>query len=218
VIEVIRDIGINDFFLLWEGLKWTVMLSVIAFIGGGVGGLAIALCRTSRVKVLNWISGIYIEVFQGTPLLLQLFVVYYGVALLNLDISAWVAAAIGLTLHASAYLAEIWRGCIQAIPLGQHEAARALGLSTVHRSLDVILPQAFKISLPPTVGFLVGLIKGTSLTAIIGFTELTRAGQVVSNNTFQPLAVFAIVGVLYFCICWPLSLWSDRLEKKTSLA
>ncbi|MDD2002076.1 amino acid ABC transporter permease [Pseudomonas putida] len=213
-----RDIGINDFFLLWEGLKWTVMLSVIAFIGGGVGGLAIALCRTSRVKVLNWISGIYIEVFQGTPLLLQLFVVYYGVALLNLDISAWVAAAIGLTLHASAYLAEIWRGCIQAIPLGQHEAARALGLSTVHRSLDVILPQAFKISLPPTVGFLVGLIKGTSLTAIIGFTELTRAGQVVSNNTFQPLAVFAIVGVLYFCICWPLSLWSDRLEKKTSLA
>ncbi len=215
---MIRDIGINDFFLLWEGLKWTVMLSVIAFIGGGVGGLAIALCRTSRVKVLNWISGIYIEVFQGTPLLLQLFVVYYGVALLNLDISAWVAAAIGLTLHASAYLAEIWRGCIQAIPLGQHEAARALGLSTVHRSLDVILPQAFKISLPPTVGFLVGLIKGTSLTAIIGFTELTRAGQVVSNNTFQPLAVFAIVGVLYFCICWPLSLWSDRLEKKTSLA
>ncbi|WP_372030318.1 amino acid ABC transporter permease [Pseudomonas kurunegalensis] len=194
------------------------MLSVIAFIGGGVGGLAIALCRTSRVKVLNWISGIYIEVFQGTPLLLQLFVVYYGVALLNLDISAWVAAAIGLTLHASAYLAEIWRGCIQAIPLGQHEAARALGLSTVHRSLDVILPQAFKISLPPTVGFLVGLIKGTSLTAIIGFTELTRAGQVVSNNTFQPLVVFAIVGALYFCICWPLSLWSDRLEKKTSLA
>lgn len=215
---MIRDIGINDFFLLWEGLKWTVMLSVIAFIGGGVGGLAIALCRTSQLKVLNWISGIYIEVFQGTPLLLQLFVVYYGVALLNLDISAWLAAAIGLTLHASAYLAEIWRGCIQAIPLGQHEAARALGLSTVHRSLDVILPQAFKISLPPTVGFLVGLIKGTSLTAIIGFTELTRAGQVVSNNTFQPLVVFAIVGTLYFCICWPLSLWSDRLERKTSLA
>ncbi|MNH04613.1 L-cystine transport system permease protein TcyB [compost metagenome] len=214
---MIRDIGINDFFLLWEGLKWTIVLSVIAFIGGGVGGLVIALCRTSRTKALTWISGIFIEVFQGTPLLLQLFVVYYGVSLLNLDISAWIAAAIGLTLHASAYLAEIWRGCIQAVPLGQHEAARALGLSTVHRSLDVILPQAFKISLPPTVGFLVGLIKGTSLTAIIGFTELTRAGQVVSNNTFQPLVIFAIVGAFYFCLCWPLSLWSDRLEKKTSL-
>jgi polar amino acid transport system permease protein len=215
---MIRDIGINDFFLLWQGLKWTVALSVVAFAGGGIFGLAIALCRTARSRALSWAAATYIEVFQGTPLLLQLFVVYYGVALLNLDISAWAAAAIGLTLHASAYLAEIWRGCIQAVPLGQHEAAKALGLSTVYRSLDVILPQALKISLPPTVGFLVGLIKGTSLTAIIGFTELTRAGQVISNNTFQPLLIFAIVGALYFCLCWPLSLWSDRLEHKTTYA
>jgi polar amino acid transport system permease protein len=214
---MVRELSANDLWMLLEGLKWTALLSIIAFAGGGVVGLLIALLRTSAFKILQFIAYLYIEVFQGTPLLMQLFVIYYGVALVGLDVNAWVAAAIGLTAHASAFLGEIWRGGIEAIPRGQTEAARALGLAYRHRMVDVILPQALKISLPATVGFLVGLIKGTSLVAIIGFTELTRAGQIVSNNTFQPLIVFAFVGALYFVLCWPLSLLSGHLEKRMSL-
>ncbi len=108
---------------------------------------------------------------------MQLFVVYYGVALVGLNVDAWLAVAIAFTLHASAYLGEIWRGGIQAVPKGQTEAAKALGLHYVSRIKDVILPQALKISLPATIGFLVQLIKGTSLAAIVGFVELSRAGQ-----------------------------------------
>lgn len=98
------------------------------------------------------------------------------------------------------------------MPKGQTEAANALGLHYVSRMKDVVLPQAFKISLPATIGFLVQLIKGTSLAAIVGFVELSRAGQIVSNQTFRPLTVFAIVGIMYFLICWPLSLWGASVE------
>lgn len=213
---MIREISVNDLWMLLEGLRWTVLLSLVAFVGGGIVGVLIALMRTSTYAVPRWIAYLYIEVFQGTPLLMQLFVFYYGVALVGLDVSAWVAAAIGLTAHTSAFLGEIWRGGIEAVPDGQTEAARALGLPYRHRMFDVILPQAFKISLPATIGFMVGLVKGTSLVAIIGFTELTRAGQIISNNTFQPLLVFGIVGAVYFAICWPLSLLSGRLERKMS--
>jgi polar amino acid transport system permease protein len=213
---MIREISVNDLWMLLEGLKWTVLLSGIAFVSGGFVGVLIALMRTSSYAPLRWFAYLYIEIFQGTPLLMQLFVFYYGVALVGLDVSAWVAASIGLTAHTSAFLGEIWRGGIEAVPGGQTEAARALGLPYRHRMIDVILPQAFKISLPATIGFLVGLVKGTSLVAIIGFTELTRAGQIISNNTFQPLIVFGMVGAIYFAICWPLSLLSGRLERKMS--
>ncbi len=213
---MIRELSVNDLWMLFEGLKWTVMLSLIAFVGGGIVGVLVALMRTSAYAIPRWFAYLYIEVFQGTPLLMQLFVFYYGVALVGLDVSAWIAAAIGLTAHTSAFLGEIWRGGIEAVPGGQTEAARALGLGYRHRMIDVVLPQAFKISLPATIGFLVGLVKGTSLVAIIGFTELTRAGQIISNNTFQPLVVFGIVGAVYFAICWPLSLLSGRLERKMS--
>ena len=128
------------------------------------------------------------------------------------------AAAIGLTLYSSAFLGEIWRGCIQAIPRGQWEAAEALGLHYAARMRRVILPQAFKIALPPTVGYMVQVIKGTSLAAIIGFTEITRAGPIINNATFQPLIVFGVVGAIYFALCWPLSLWAGRIERRRTLA
>lgn len=200
-----ESIGPNEFFFLLQGLKWTLALTVIGFIGGGVFGLCVALARVADNATIQRASTGYIAVFQGTPLLMQLFVVYYGVALAGLNVDAWIAVAIAFTLHASAFLGEIWRGGIQAVPKGQTEAANALGLHYVSRMKDVILPQALKISLPATIGFLVQLIKGTSLAAIVGFVELSRAGQIVSNQTFRPLTVFAIVGIIYFLICWPLS-------------
>ena len=173
-----------------------------------------ALARTSTSKLLVRLTKGYIAVFQGTPLLMQLFVVYYGLALIGLKLDAWVAVSIGFTLHASAYLGEIWRGGIEAVPKGQSEAAKALSLHYGSRMKDVVLPQALRISLPATIGFLVQLIKGTSLAAIVGFTELARAGSIVSNQIFEPLLVFGIVGLLYFAICWPLSLFGSRLERK----
>ncbi|MCI9868250.1 amino acid ABC transporter permease [Rhizobium skierniewicense] len=211
-------IGTNELFFLMQGLKWTVALALIGFIGGGVFGLCVAMARTVDSKIGQRVTAGYIAIFQGTPLLMQLFVVYYGVALVGLDIDAWLAVAIAFTLHASAFLGEIWRGGIQAVPKGQTEAAKALGLHYVSRMKDVVLPQAFKISLPATIGFLVQLIKGTSLAAIVGFVELSRAGQIVSNQTFKPLTVFAIVGLIYFLICWPLSLWGAGVEKRLQTA
>lgn len=210
--------GSNEFLFLLTGLKWTVLLSLVGFVGGGVFGLAIALMRVSGRPLMERITSGYIAVFQGTPLLMQLFVVYYGLALIGLKLDAWVAVAIGFTLHASAYLGEIWRGSIEAVPKGQTEAAKALSLKYVSRMRDVILPQAIRISLPATIGFLVQLIKGTSLAAIVGFTELTRAGNIVSNQIFQPLLVFGIVGILYFLLCWPLSLYGSHLERRMAIA
>ncbi|MFK0209368.1 amino acid ABC transporter permease [Agrobacterium sp. NPDC090283] len=212
------SIGPNELFFLMQGLKWTLALTIIGFIGGGVFGLCVALARVADSPAIQRASTAYIAVFQGTPLLMQLFVVYYGVALAGLNVDAWIAVAIAFTLHASAFLGEIWRGGIQAVPKGQTEAANALGLHYVSRMKDVVLPQAFKISLPATIGFLVQLIKGTSLAAIVGFVELSRAGQIVSNQTFRPLTVFAIVGIIYFLICWPLSLWGAGVEKRLQAA
>ncbi|MBY5649976.1 amino acid ABC transporter permease [Rhizobium leguminosarum] len=206
--------GHEEFVFLLIGLKWTVLLSAVGFVCGGIAGLGVALARASGLQLLERVTAGYIAVFQGTPLLMQLFVVYYGLALVGLMLDAWVAVAIGLTLHASAYLGEIWRGSIEAVPRGQTEAAKALSLRYVSRMKDVILPQALRISLPATIGFLVQLIKGTSLASIVGFTELTRAGNIISNQIFQPLTVFGIVGILYFVMCCPLTILGARLERK----
>ncbi|MBA1157053.1 amino acid ABC transporter permease [Microvirga mediterraneensis] len=210
--------GWDEFLFLLKGLQWTVALSAVAFIGGAAAGLLVALARTSGIRVLERITAGYIAVFQGSPLLLQLFVVYYGLVLVGIKLDAWVAVAIGFTLHASAYLGEIWRGAIEAVPRGQTEAANALALRYMSRMKDIILPQAIRISLPATIGFLVQLIKGTSLAAIVGFTELARAGSIISNQIFQPLLVFGIVGALYFILCWPLSVYGTWLEQRFAAA
>ena len=210
--------GKNELLFLLQGLKWTIILSIVAFVGGIASGLIVALARTSESRVLQRVTAGYIAVFQGSPLLMQLFVVYYALALAGLNLEAWQAVAVGFTLHASAYLGEIWRGSIEAVPRGQVEAAKALSLSYVWRMTDVILPQAIRISLPATIGFLVQLVKGTSLASIVGFTELARAGTIVSNQTFKPLLVFGAVGVMYFAICWPLSLCGTQLERRLAVA
>ncbi|QCO16517.1 amino acid ABC transporter permease [Azospirillum brasilense] len=215
---MIRAFSYNEFLFLLSAVQWTLALSAIAFVGGATVGLVIALARTSDIKAVRLAATGYIQLFQGTPLLMQLFLVFFGATVMGLDLNPWAAAALGLTLNASAFLGEIWRGCIQAVPRGQWEAASALGLRYPGLMRYVILPQAVKVAVPPTVGFLVQLIKSTSLAAIIGFTELTRAGQIVNNATFQPFLVFGIVAVLYFLMCWPLSLLSARLERRYALA
>lgn len=209
-----RTFGFPEFLFILEAAKWTIALSMIAFIGGAIGGLLVALARTSDNALARRAAAVFVQIFQGTPLLLQLFLVFFGGPVLGLDLNPWVAAGIALILNTSAFLGEIWRGCIQAIPQGQTEAAHALGLHYVARMRDVILPQAFKIALPPTVGYMVQVVKGTSLAAIIGFAEVTRAGQIINNATFQPLIVFSLVAAIYFALCWPLSLLATRMERR----
>ena len=213
-----RTFGFPEFLFILEAAQWTLALSAIAFVGGAILGLAIALMRTSESAWARGVSTTFIQIFQGTPLLLQLFLVFFGAPVLGLDINPWVAAGVALVLNSAAFLGEIWRGCIEAIPRGQWEAAQALSLSYSARMRDVVLPPAFRIALAPTVGYLVQIIKGTSLAAIIGFVEVTRAGQIVNNATFQPLVVFSVVAAIYFVICWPLSLLAARMERKRARA
>ena len=213
-----RTFGWPELWFIVEAAKWTLALSVIAFIGGAIVGLLVALARTSGHKPAAWVATVFTQIFQGTPLLLQLFLIFFGAPVLGLNINPWVAATIALVLNSGAFLGEIWRGCIQAVPRGQWEAGEALSLSYYWRMRSVVLPQALKIAVAPTVGYLVQIIKGTSLAAIIGFTEITRAGQIINNATFQPLHVFTTVAALYFVSCWPLSLLAARMERKRARA
>lgn len=211
-------VGFPEVLFLLRGLGWTLILTAFGFGGGILFGLVVALARVSKRRLLRWPARAWIVVFQGTPLLMQLFVVFFGLPLFGITVDPWLAVAVALTAHASAFLGEIWRGAIQAVPIGQSEAAHALGLKYKSMMRDVIMPQAFRLSLPATIGFLVQLLKGTSLAAIVGFIELSRAGQIVSNQTFQPILVFGIVGFLYFLMCWPLSLWGGRMERRLAQA
>ncbi|MDR6634293.1 polar amino acid transport system permease protein [Phyllobacterium sp. 1468] len=208
--------GPQEFAYLLQGLAWTLVLTAMGFVGGIAFGVIVALMRVSSVTWIRMIAIGWIGLFQGTPLLMQLFVAYFGLPLLGFNLPAWAAVGIALTAHASAFLGDIWRGAIQAVPRGQTEAAMALGLHTRSLMIDVIMPQAFKLSLPATVGFLVQLLKGTSLAAIVGFIELTRAGSIVSNQIYRPLLVFGVVGAMYFAMCWPLSLWGRSIERRMS--
>jgi polar amino acid transport system permease protein len=213
-----RPFGEGDVIFLLLALRWTVFLSLVGFLGGGLIGMGIAMLRVSRRPALRGFAIGYIRVFQGTPLLLQLFLVFFGGDLIGVPLGALLSAAIGLSLNAGAFLGEIWRGAIQSVPDSQSEAALALGLHYWPRMRRVVLPQALRVAIPPTVGFMVNMIKSTSLTAIIGFTELTRAGQMVNNATYRPFLIFGIVAILYFLLCWPLTLVSGRLERRIAMA
>jgi polar amino acid transport system permease protein len=208
-------------FTLWDifrnlllAARWTVALSLIAFIGGGLVGLALLMARLAKLRGAEQGVSAYVQLFQGTPLLMQLFLAYFGLALFGINVSAWVAAGLALTLYTSAFLAEIWRGCVAAIPKGQWEAADSLALSFGEKLRHVIGPQALRIAVAPTVGFLVQVIKGTALASVIGFIELTKAGTMITNATFKPFTVYACVALMYFALCWPVSAWSRHLERK----
>lgn len=204
--------------------RWTIVLSLVAFIGGGIVGALLLVGRLSAARAVpgaqkaariarRALDG-YVLLFQGTPLLMQLFLAYFGLALFGINVPAWVAAAVALTLYTSAYLAEIWRGCVDAIPKGQWEAAQSLALNFGEQLRYIVLPQAVRIAVPPTVGFLVQVVKGTALASVIGFIELTKAGTMITNATFKPFVVYSCVALMYFALCFPVSLYARKLERK----
>ena len=204
-------------FYLVHSIWWTLVLSALAFVLGSIGGFGVMLARISPRRWLSRPAMVYIEAIQGIPLLILLFIVYFGLSVYGFEVPALVAAGLALMVYTSAYLGDIWRGCIDAMPKPQWEAAECLSLTRWQTLRLVIIPQALRLALPPTVGFLVQVIKMTSLASVIGFVELTRAGQIINNSIFQPFLVFGLVGVFYFVLCYPLSRWSQSMEKKLNV-
>lgn len=191
----------------------TLMLFLVPAIMGAILGLLVAVMRTARSVVLRELGRMFIFVIQGTPALLLLFIVHYGMATLGVRLAPALSAAVALSLYAAGFLGEIWRGAIEAVPRPQWEAAKSLGFGRTQALLLLIAPQAIWIALPATVGFLVSLMKVTSLAAIIGVVELTKSGMVIANMSFEPMLVYGLIAAIYFAICWPMSLLSRHLEK-----
>lgn len=199
---------------LFFSLPWTLALSLIAFIGGGLIGFLLLLARLIGNKYVEMLIRGYVQVFQGTPVLMQLFLVYFGIALFGIQVSPLLAATVCYSLYASAFFAETWYGCVKSIPQGQWEASSSLAFNFSQQLRYIIFPVALRISLPPTIGLMVQIIKNTSLASVIGFVELTRTGQMITNITYEPFFVYGMVSLFYFSICFPISLIGKSLENK----
>jgi len=210
---MITSFGWPEALFLVGSVRWTLLLTLIAFLGGGILGGVTALLRLARNPAVRWLATIYIQGIQSVPVLMVLFLSYYGLSLAGFELPPLLAASVSLGIYVSAYLAEIWRGSIEAVPFQQWEASASLALTRAQQYRYVIVPQALRLSLPPTVGFLVQLVKNTSIVSVVGFVELSRAGQLVNNATFQPFKIFGVVALVYFLICFPLSRLSRRLER-----
>ena len=216
---MIREFGLIDVYYLLLAARWTLALTGLAFLGGGIVGLLIALLRVSPFRFLRVIGATYVSIVQGIPLLAWLFVFFFGLPIMTrIQVSPWVAATIAFSIYAGAFLGDIWRGSLQSIPPQQWEAGSSLGLSFSQQLRYVIVPQALRISIPPTVGFLVQLIKNTSLAAVIGFIELTREGQLTNAATYRPFTVYIVVALIYFALCFPLTQLSRKLERGLRVA
>lgn len=213
---MIESFGWPELMFLVRSLGWTLLLTLTSLAMGAVVGSALAIARVSHNNLLRNIAVLYIQLLQGLPVLLVLFLAYFGLAYLGFDPPALVIASIALGLYASAYLAEIWRGAIAAVPLQQWEASLSLSMTRIQQLRYIILPQSIRISLPPTVGFLVQLVKNTSIVSVVGYIDLMRAGEHIESSLHSPFKIYGIVAVLYFSLCFPLSQFSKALERKIS--
>lgn len=205
---------------LFEGLLGTVILSTLTFLCGGLFGLLIAFARISPNRLLAKSTSLYIQTIQGLPLLVLMGVFFYGPNLLGFQsVPALVAATLAMTVYSASYLGEIWRGCLQAVPRAQWEAAECLGMSRTERMRLVILPQAIRMATPPTVGFMVQIVKNTSVASlVVGYAELSYNAKILNNTTFQPFLYFGLAGILYFSVCYPLSRQAQKLERKLNVS
>ena len=211
---MIREFSQSEFLFILASARWTLLLTVLALLLGGVLGFVVAIARASRLAPVRALAAGWIGMIQGIPVLMLLFLCYYGLSLAGFDMPPVFAASVSMAIYASGYLGEIWRGAIQSVAWQQWEASAALAMSRAQQYRYVVLPQAMRIAVPPTVGFIVQLVKNTSIVSIIGVVELARAGNLINNATFQPFKVFGTVALIYFMICWPISLLARRLEGK----
>lgn len=201
---------------LLQGVWGTLVLSVLTFVCGGAVGFVVALARISPVRPVARAAGFYIQFMQGMPLLVLMGLCFYGPSLLGVQaVSPLVAATLAMTFYAASYLGEIWRGCLEAVAKSQWEAAECLGMSRWQRMRMVILPQGLRLATPPTVGFMVQIVKNTSVASlVVGYTELSYNAKILNNTTFQPFLYFGLAGLLYFSVCYPLSRQARKIERK----
>jgi len=204
--------------ILLDATQYTIYLSLVAFVGGGFIGLVMTVLKVVPSRFCRAFATGYIWLFQSIPLLMLLFLIGLGVpSFFQVNVTPWTAAGISLTLFTSAYMSEVWRGALESVPVGQWEGGRALGMNFTDLLTWIVAPQALRISIPPTVGFMVQIIKGTSMAYIIDFTDLMRWGKKIANSQVdgaEPFIVFPIMAVIYFGLCFPLSYWSKVLERK----
>lgn len=205
---------IEQLFYMLRGTGWTIILSMLGFVGGTLVGLPLALMRSSTSRAARLLSSAFVQIVQGIPLPVIMFVVYFGISIGGYNVPALAAAGLAMTLYSSAYLGEIWKGCIESVPKTQWEAGECLALTPLQRFVHVIMPQATRIAIPPTVGFMVQIVKNTSYSVVIGFFDLTYSAKVLNNSTFMPFTVFTIAAVLYFAICFPMSMIARRFERR----
>ncbi|WP_343315382.1 amino acid ABC transporter permease [Brucella sp. BE17] len=210
-----RPLGMIDVISFATAFQYTVLLVLLALVIGGPLALLFAMMRVSQIAPLRWFSALILQLMQGVPLLALLMFVYFGLPVfLGIRLPPLLAVTAAFTIYTAVFLGEIWRGGIEAVKKTQWEAAACLGLSRWQQFIHIIAPQALKIALPASVGFLVQLIKGTSLAAVVGFIELTRAGQLSAAATLQPLPVYISIAAIYFAICSPLTFLSRKLETR----
>ena len=202
------------FVYLLQGLLWTVILTGIAFGLGIAGGFVVMLLRISPFAPVRWGTAVVIQVVQGIPMMVLFFLAYFGLAYAGVEMPPLASASLALLIYVSLFLGEIWRGSVESISRTQWEASECLSLTRWQTLRLVIIPQAVRLSLPSTVGFLVQVLKTTSLASVIGFIEVARAGQIVNNAIFQPFLIFTLIGVFYFMLCYPLSRLSQTLERR----
>jgi polar amino acid transport system permease protein len=205
---------IDQLLYIFQGAIWTIVLSLLGFVGGTVLGLPLAMARAARKRWVSRTASLYVQLVQGIPLPVIMFVVYFGMSIYGYNVSALVAAGMAMTLYSSAFLGEIWKGCLQSVPKTQWEAGECLALTSYQRFVFVILPQALRIAVPPTVGFMVQIVKNTSYSVVIGFIDLTYSAKVINNSTFNPFVVFTLAALIYFAICFPMSVFARRFERR----
>ncbi|TLP40928.1 amino acid ABC transporter permease [Arcobacter arenosus] len=202
---------------LLEASWLTIYLSFVSFVIALFIGVIVGTLRSLKTNYfIKFLISSYIEIFRGTPLLIQLFFIYYGLPQIGITMSSHQAAIIGLSLNFGAYMAEIVRAGIQAIPKGQYEASNSLGLSKIQMFIHIIYPQAFKIVLPPLTNTYASILKDSSLVSVLSITELTRAGQLIYVRTYEPFEIYLTLGVFYFIMTYTIAIFSKHLERKVN--
>lgn len=199
---------------LWQGALITVGFALAAMLLGLPLGFAVALARRAPFRPLQWLAAVYVSFMRGTPLLVQIFVIYYGLPSFGITLDPVSGGIIALSLNVAAYVSETIRAAIGAVGLGQAEAARALGLAPGQTMRFVVLPQALRIALPSLGNSFIGLVKDTSLVSVITVTELLRSAQLVVARTFEPFGPYLAAALVYWLISSVLSVVQTRLERR----
>jgi len=203
---------------LVEGVRITLLLGVVSFAIGAVLGLALALARVGSIRPLRLVAVAYVSVFRGTPLLVQILLIYFGLPQLGMTIEAIPAAILALSLNAASYLSENFRAGLLGVDQGQREAAASLGMGYGQALRRVILPQAIRIALPGVGNRLIALMKDTSLASVVTVVELTRVAERVGSATFRYMEMFLIVAAIYWAVNTVLSVGQEALERRLARA